>query len=160
MEREQFTNIRFNKNQEEIGTCTICNKDPILLSSSHNCLYPKKMQIGEVAIMKNAPEEVLLAAKYIRQYSKASSRKIPFTLSFRKFKQLMKIKYCQYTGVLLDRTDKTSPNYPSLERINSDEGYTDSNTIVCAEFINKGKNNLSPKEIESIYLSLKKKGVI
>ena len=97
--------------------------------------------------------DIELARSFLAKKESSDSRKIPFELSFKKYKQLMIRKTCFYSGVKFEeKSDKSR----SLERLDSNKGYTDKNTIACTKRINNLKNNLTIGELNKLVNKLNK----
>ena len=92
----------------------------------------------------NGNPDVRLAAMYARKASDALDRGIGFTLSFSEYKKLKSRKTCYYTGYPFKTTKKNATNddLMTLDRIDSDVGYTVENTVVCLKSVNAIKNTL------------------
>lgn len=75
----------------------------------------------------------------------ATDRGIVFTLSLKKLYSLLKQKRCFYTGIPFD--DSTEELKRSIDRVESDLGYTDDNTVACICRLNSNKGKLSYREI-------------
>ena len=98
-----------------------------------------------------------LAIRYVRKLQSCKGRNIEFNLSLKRYKQLILTKRCFYTGVLMNDIEH-HPKQLTLDRIDASVGYTDENTVACCLDINRKKSDLTIKEIEKIYLKLKRKG--
>ena len=94
-----------------------------------------------------------LAKKLVGLHDSADSRGIHFDMSFAHLKRIMRRKTCYYTGTKLQ---KSGENKRSIERVNNDEGYTDSNTVVVTKRINTIKNDLSLGELQSMVKAIEK----
>lgn len=89
--------------------------------------------------------DLQLAKKLFFASMKAKKRKIDFNLSLAKYRRLLTAKRCFYTGVIFTPGD---PNYSmSIDRVDNDQGYIDSNCVACCAWINKLKNNMSIRNI-------------
>lgn len=97
---------------------------------------------------------------YLALQASASSRGIPFALSFRRYCQLLKVKKCFYTGIELNKSNNRSTNHFTLDRMDNKGPYSDSNTVPCIQRLNSRKADLTLEEIEAIYKGLHKKGLI
>lgn len=92
-------------------------------------------------------DDLQIAKKIVRTSESAKDRGYKFNISFRKMKQLMTRKTCFYTGVTFDEKD----NKRSIDRVDNEIGYIDSNVVVCTIKINNLKNDLTIKEINGLY---------
>lgn len=83
----------------------------------------------------------------IRQNKKknAKNRGIEFTLTPEQFYSLYTEKYCFYTGVELTEENR------SIDRIESDKGYTADNVVACDKDFNKRKNDITVQDINILY---------
>lgn len=86
------------------------------------------------------PHDVMIASKYVNKWRDAQRRGIDFDLTLPQFRKLFSRKTCGYTGGKLILGDKDFN--PTVERIDSDKGYTGGNVIVVADFYNRLKNTL------------------
>lgn len=98
-------------------------------------------------------EDIVLAKKYCALYSSAKTRQIEFTLTLKKLRNLLKAKRCFYTGIPFEETGDYAR---TIDRVNSNLGYTDENTVACSNKINSLKGNLSEEEIIKMAENLKK----
>lgn len=154
-----YINIRKSKSGlVDIGDCAICHAKAVVIGSNHKCSSLKK--IDQYAPLEKDSSDLFLCIAYVRAAGKAKSRNIDFSLSFNRYKRLIKTKYCYYTNVLLDLSDENNDNYPTLERLDSSKGYTDNNTVIVCKRINQIKSNISIKDIEDIYHGLKRKSLL
>lgn len=99
--------------------------------------------------------DAYVARRYISKFSSAKNRGIAFELSFAEFKRLMTAKRCHYTGISMTSVKDNTPVFSdrTLERIDSSEGYTKQNTVVCCHGMNSLKNKcieqgqMTPKQL-------------
>lgn len=156
----QYINIRkSHSGLVDIGDCTICGATAVIANNNyHKCLRLKKKLTVTTDLVES--EDIKLCSSYIEHARNANARKIPFLLTLRRFKKLMSTKYCFYTGVLLDNSIINSDLYPTLERLDSSIGYTDSNVVVVCARINNLKSNISIADIADIYKGLKRKKLV
>lgn len=99
-----------------------------------------------------------LAKKYIGKINDARSRHIDFTLSFNDYKNLLKRTKCYYTGVTLvpgTATGTQPDNAFTLDRKDSNVGYTKENTVPCSNRVNQIKSAFN-KDIKLAEKILKK----
>lgn len=90
---------------------------------------------------KHLPESEL---KSMYELKKASSEKrlIPFLLSFEQFAALYRNRInfkCFYTDKEMNFTKPSSPDYCSLERLDSTKGYEAGNLVWCRSYVNQLK---------------------
>lgn len=97
---------------------------------------------------------------YIALSTSAKARHIPFTLTYKRYCQLLKAKRCFYTGVVLDKSNSLSSVHFTLDRIDGTGPYSDDNVVPCAAKLNLRKGNLSVAEIAILYKGLQKKGLV
>jgi len=82
----------------------------------------------------------------------AKKRGIFFNLSREDVKWILEQEKCFYTGVKFKPNSKQAR---SIDRIDSNDGYTRNNIVVCTKRINELKSNLSYKEISQLYWRIK-----
>ncbi len=99
-----------------------------------------------------------VAKKLAQIAESARSRGIYFNMSLVKIRRLLKQKTCYYTGETL--TDEDGDLKRTFDRLDNNKGYTDDNVVVCANFINSKKGNLTVDEIKLIYKGLVKKKIL
>lgn len=102
--------------------------------------------------------DIIVARKFLMKSKNAHDRNIPFSMTFKRFKQVYNTKHCQYTGVELchDQGD----NLLTVDRIDNTKGYTDDNVVACSKLFNQLKSDLTPEEIKMMYSLLKRKKVL
>ena len=110
----------------------------------------EKIPINVVTLNNNV-SDLEVAKKLCSIYSSAKERNIICTLSIKKLKSLLKTKKCFYTNVFFDEQ-----HIRSIDRVNNNLGYIDSNVVVCCRNFNSLKGNLSLQDIELLYLKTKK----
>ena len=84
-------------------------------------------------------QDLKIASRYISKATNAKQKNTEFTLSLTQFKKLCKTKTCYYTGIILDIENQNSPNYLTLDRIDSTIGYTKNNTVAATSCANQFK---------------------
>lgn len=105
--------------------------------------------------------DIRVASKYLKLKQSAEDRKIEFTLSFNKLKQVMSQTKCFYTGQPIDiNADQDTSYRHTIDRVDNDQGYTDNNIVACSRAINKHKGKLTVEEIKCLYNGLRKKKLI
>lgn len=96
-------------------------------------------------------------ASYTMRKMAAKKSGINFTI---KFEDLEFPEYCPLLGIKIDYESKHGKgafdNYPSLDRINPNLGYTKENTWIISARANRIKNDSSLEELELLYTNLKK----
>jgi hypothetical protein len=90
-----------------------------------------------------------IAVKYLALRTSAKDRGIEFSLSLKKLTRLMRQKYCHYTGVIFIEGDELYCR--TIDRVNNNKGYTDTNTVACTKKINSKKADLTIEDIELLY---------
>lgn len=84
--------------------------------------------------------DLTIAKKLVAIEISASSRNIEFNLSFKRMKQLMTQKTCYYSGeTLVDGIQCASQR--TIERVNNNLGYIDSNVVAVTQKYNSVKSN-------------------
>lgn len=114
--------------------------------------------------------EVEIARKYLNKGKNCKDRGVSFELSFSDYKRLLKIKKCQYTGLVLTEPEKgiegkNKASDRTLDRLDSSVGYTKGNTYAVCHFANKLKssfensnNDLGFNEMSKMATKIKKLG--
>ncbi|AGH31852.1 HNH endonuclease [Salicola phage CGphi29] len=83
----------------------------------------------------------ILAVKYTAKAKNAHQRGISFELTLSEMRNLMMRKTCYYTGMVMsDDCDPMAPQKRTLDRIDSEKGYTKGNTVACCFAANALKN--------------------
>lgn len=90
-------------------------------------------------------EDVILAESYLMKRKNAVGRGIDFKLSFPDYKRLKKKKTCHYTGISFSK-EKHSDFQQTIDRKDSNIGYTKENCVVCCLLVNRLKENLTEGE--------------
>lgn len=98
-----------------------------------------------------------ICKKMMSLATSAGSRNIPFDLSFRKLKYLLKQKTCYFTKNIFDDTDQ---GRRSIDRLDPNKGYTDDNVVATTVRINGLRSNITPIEIKQMYLRMKNRKMI
>jgi 8-oxo-dGTP diphosphatase len=87
--------------------------------------------------------------------SRAEERGWPFDLEIQ---DIVVPEYCPYLGVKLEKgSGKQTPNSPSLDRIDTLDGYVKGNVEVISYRANTIKNNATFEEFEEIYYRWKRR---
>ena len=97
--------------------------------------------------------DIKLCRKYQQLHDSAKSRGIHFNLTLSHLRKLMNRKTCYYTGI---RLTKSGEHFRSIERIDSNKGYTNENTVAVSHRINVAKDNLTEKELKLILKAIQK----
>lgn len=104
-------------------------------------------------------DDLFVAKKLVMLSASANKRGLEFSISFSKLKKVLNTKKCYFTGVLLNRiTD--DDHQLSIDRVDNNVGYIDSNIVACGSAFNKRKGSLTVEEIKYIYNALKKAKVL
>lgn len=101
---------------------------------------------------------MFVARRYLNKIQDAFTRGIVFTLTIEDFASLMRNRVCHFTGVPLTtdiggaglRDRKIPDNYLSIDRVDSNKGYTRDNVVVCAHSVNIAKNRLPEAQFRQI----------
>lgn len=96
--------------------------------------------------------DLKIAHKLVGLSHRCKDKDIEFDLTFSFLKNKYSRKTCEYTGLRFDNNN----NKRSLERINSNKGYTEDNVLIVIERINQAKSDFTEKELESILKAIKK----
>lgn len=133
-----------------------CGKEVVRLTSN----FKKKQHRHSCGCQPTNPGRK--DAGFIRLYrdykASANLRGYSFSLSFKKFKQIV-LNSCQYCGI--NPTLRYSKQVAhkiyvnGIDRVDNSRGYSVSNSVACCSFCNKAKGSLSVKDflenIKSIY---------
>lgn len=111
-------------------------------------------------IISQKKSDVELAKAYVQLYQRALDRKINFDLSFKRFKELKRTKYCYYSKILLTHEKTPCSTTLTLDRMDNSKGYIDSNVVACSYEINSRKNNLTLNDLSNIIKGLKQKKLL
>lgn len=103
--------------------------------------------------------DVAIAQYYLHKHQTSSERGIPFELSLSDFKKLVKRKRCYYTNQMLTR-GLSDRNTFTLDRLDSNKGYTKDNTVPCCGWVNQLKNELFENPKSSLLTDVKTLGKI
>ena len=89
-------------------------------------------------------DDVVIAKKYLNKARNAATAGHEFDLTFNTFKRLMTKKRCMLSGVQLTNHTGTLPigTDRTLDRLDSNLGYTEDNTIVVCHEVNALKAKL------------------
>ena len=101
-----------------------------------------------------------IAKRLVRTEQSARTRDKEFDMSFNKMKKLLHSKKCYISGIPLQTDEDKADNYLTLERLDNEQGYIDSNVVACSSYINKKKGDLTIEEVKMIYNAYKKKGLL
>jgi len=99
--------------------------------------------------LKNPPEvitDIDVARKFISMVSGAESRGKTFELTLNDVRKLLKVKKCQYTGVVLDKYHSSegiiNPHGRTIDRLDPNVGYVKGNVYAVSHVANSIKNVL------------------
>ena len=104
-------------------------------------------------------DDIAVATRYLRMSKKAKDRGIDFQLSFSCLKRLLNTKRCYFTKEELCHDDG-APNQLTIDRVDNDLPYMDSNVVACSARINSLKGKLTVSDISSIFKGLKRRGLV
>lgn len=91
-------------------------------------------------------DDLELAKRYIGKADSCKARNISFTLSLTSYRNLMRAKYCFYTGILLTEKGITGR---TIDRIDNTKGYESGNVVACCAGFNHIKSIWeSPEELD------------
>lgn len=93
-----------------------------------------------------------LVQKWTSLRQSAKSRNIKFTISLNKLRRLMNQKTCFFTKVAFGIGDSAM----SIDRIDTNAGYSDDNVVACTIKINSLKANLTEEVITQLYKGIVK----
>lgn len=94
--------------------------------------------------------DIKLVNKYKQKFNNSVKRNISFELPFSRFKYLMNLKKCQYTGVKFSESEGKLTSR-TFERVDSNIGYTIENTVVVTNRINQFKSTFeNPNNKQSL----------
>lgn len=102
---------------------------------NHSDTHPS----SDIVKSSSVPFDTYLALKYISKQQNAIQRGLEFTLTLSDMKRLIKTKRCHFSGVSLELEGDLKL---TLDRIDSNKGYTASNTVACTKVVNDIKNEL------------------
>lgn len=111
--------------------------------------------------------DATLIEQWLACKKSAENRGLEFSLSLKRLRQVVNTKHCKYTGELIHyNPDKInydsghigSLDFLSLERMDSEVGYTDKNVIAVGTKINILKSNITPEQIIKLAKALEKQG--
>ena len=84
----------------------------------------------------------------MRAKNRAKNKNLPFDITL---EDIIIPEFCPILGIKLEKGNGIAcDNSPSIDRINSDFGYTKDNIVVCSYRANRIKNDSSIQEIEMI----------
>lgn len=88
---------------------------------------------------KDTPFETLVALQYLRKKMTSMERGIEFKLTLQQMGKLLKTKRCYYSGAILTLE---GIHCHTIDRIDSNVGYTVDNSVACSRIVNNIKNKL------------------
>ena len=97
---------------------------------------------------------------YAKQTAKYRKMMFDLTLQFLKFLWDRQRGICPYTGLPMELPSKVrdilkSPKQASIDRIDSNKGYTQDNVEYVMLFVNLGKNGFSKESIKNIFYEMR-----
>lgn len=125
-------------------------QEDIIIPSTKESLLRRGVNINIIDRSESHPESTLIqqssvpfdtyvALKFIIKQQNAINRGLEFTLTLNDMKRLLKAKKCYYSGLTLTLEGELKL---TLDRIDSTQGYTLSNTVACSKVVNDIKNEL------------------
>lgn len=103
--------------------------------------------------MRTVTDEQLIK-KFNQLKNGANERKVPFTITLNGLKKVMRQEFCYYTKVKFDPTN--GQQNQSIERVDSDLGYSDDNIVACTTVVNQAKSNLTFIQLKMIVSAMEK----
>lgn len=109
-----------------------------------------------------------VARRLVNKQNNAKKRNIHFDLSFKRMKQMCLQKTCFYTGITFqgiandiaigdgEKKLAVGPFAMSIDRVDNNLGYIDSNVVACTVQINHLKANMTPKMFEQVMKGIAK----
>lgn len=92
--------------------------------------------------------DLIIAKKMVNIFHSAKSRNLEFDISFKKMKQLLTRKTCFFTGIPFE---ENGDNQRTIDRVDNNKGYIDSNVVTCTKRINSIKGNITINEINILH---------
>ena len=102
--------------------------------------------------------DIQIAKKLVNLSNSAKNRDIEFDVSFKRMKQILNTKSCFYTKSELNFISNDD-NQLTIDRIDNNVGYIDSNIVACSAKFNRLKKDLTSTDIKNMFMGLKRKGV-
>jgi hypothetical protein len=146
----------FSKEEVDEWLSVVLKIKGCVVSSKNRATYDKKF-ITEMAVQdascefEQTPFDLQLADYYVKKFKNARERNIEFTLTLADLKKLLKKKTCYYTGQSLNFTG--GENVFTLDRVDSKKGYTKENTVQCAGWVNRFKNEVFENTKSKTYIT-------
>lgn len=103
---------------------------------------------------EDAPLDLVAAKRYIMLHQRAKDKNLDFNLELKDIKRLLKIKRCTYSGIELTDFDPSMSTYRTMDRIDSNKGYTKDNVFVCCNFVNQFKSSIIENTLSNQYLGM------
>ena len=134
-------------------TCSVCH----VKKNSHSFHKNKARNDGLEPRCKECRKR-LASANYRKDWFKntirlkrshCKAKNIPFDLEEEYLKEIW-TDFCPITGKLFVMFDKTSPDCPNLDRINSNKGYIKGNVQYINARINRIKDNSTTQELRDL----------
>lgn len=115
-------------------------------------------QLLQREINEQVQYSMFVARRYMDKVQDAHRRAIQFTMTIEDFAALLRNRVCHFTGVPLTvdigatslQNRKIPDNYVSIDRLDSNKGYTRDNVVVCAHSVNVAKSRLPEHQFKQI----------
>ena len=127
-----------NSSDHLYAYCKVCTKEYRVKNKSYYDKY--RMDHCEKEKASSRKTRNTLWGKYIKWKGSAKYRGIPFAITWEYIQSLPLI--CHYTGMPLT-AEGNSWFTVSLDRLDSSNGYTMDNVVLCCQFINLMKHELT-----------------
>jgi hypothetical protein len=127
--------------------CKYCGEtDPIKFSGGNKTTCrecQKKINRSQITLEENL---------YKRSRNNAINLKLEYSLDKAFIKELLESQEykCKYSGIKFENNFHNKLTYPTIDRINSDKGYTKDNVCICTLMVNIMKNTLSVTEFKDL----------
>jgi hypothetical protein len=118
-----------------------------------------------ILCFKTQMRDIEIAQKLVNKKNNAFTRGIHFELSFKRMKQLCAQKRCFYTntpfvGIAPSKTGKppgpVHPHAMTIDRVDNDLGYIDSNVVACTYEFNSLKRDMPIGMIKKMFKGILK----
>ena len=88
----------------------------------------------------NGLTDIDVARKYLALANRAINDGTEFELSFTAYKNMVRAKYCKFTGIVMSDTQHTQhESYRTIDRIDNKKGYISGNVCACSYMANQLK---------------------
>lgn len=78
---------------------------------------------------------------------RAKHQRVPFAINFQ---DLEMPDVCPVLGLKFDWENQTTPNSPSIDRLNPNLGYVPGNVVIICHMANRIKSNATPNQIRAV----------